>query len=152
MKKFLCSLLLVLSVAVPILFSNVSKSEAATAPQLTKVQITAITSNGNNMVWENIAINQLKANSSLKGDTLYLKVRFTGYDKGFLANSNGVNVYPYVSKYQSIPITSGNIVVGWDYYFSVPMNSLPSNTIQISGINHLLGNIVYGNPISFNRE
>ncbi|WP_185765718.1 DUF4879 domain-containing protein [Niallia circulans] len=102
---------------------------------------------------ESLSPTQLKANISLKGDTLLLRVKFTGYDKGKLANNVGVNVRTYVTLNNSeLIIGADNIVVGWIYYFQVSMDSLPSNSIQIQGINHLLGNIVSSNPISLERE
>ena len=127
-------------------------ASAATAPRLTKVRVVAITSDGNNFVWENIPANSLKASNPLKGDTLYLKVLFMGYPNGYLASSGGVNIYPHVTRYDTDYIEGPDrLVYGFYYYLKVPMDKLPVNTVNITGIDHLLHNQVSAMPISFDR-
>lgn len=132
---------------------NTNSVSAASAPRLTEVRVVAITSDGNDFVWENIASNQLKANNPLEGETLYLKVLFMGYPKTFLASSGGENLYPHVTKYDSVALEDRRtrIAYGFYYYLKVPMESLPYNNIRITGIDHMLGTQILANPISFDK-
>lgn len=120
------------------------KVSAGSAPDLTKVTITAISGDGS--TWESIGVNQSKATNPITSDTLYLKVRFTGYPQTYLAYSGGTNISS--TKYSSVPVVSGGIVVGWDYYIKTSISNLTENSITIVGINQL-GKFVYGNTVSF---
>ncbi|MFP7170890.1 DUF4879 domain-containing protein [Terribacillus sp. 7520-G] len=151
MKKIIALFLLISLVVAPLFFKD--SASAATAPRLTEVRVVAITSDGNDFVWENIPSNSLKASKPLKGDTLYLKVLFMGYPKGYLINSGGVNIYPSTTRYDTDYIVGRDrIVKGYYYYLKIPMDKLPTNTVNITGLDHLLGTPISAMPISFDRE
>ncbi|WP_121641020.1 MULTISPECIES: DUF4879 domain-containing protein [Virgibacillus] len=151
MKK-ISALVLVLSFVIMPIFMDGS-ADAAPAPRLTKVRIVAVTSDGNDYVWENIAPNQLKAEKPLKGEMLHLKVLFMGYPKTYLARSGGVNIYPHMKRYDTDYIEGRDrLIYGYYYYLKVPMSKLPTNSVRITGIDHLLGTQVLANPIRFDRE
>ncbi|SOC25340.1 uncharacterized protein DUF4879 [Ureibacillus xyleni] len=146
MKKIL-SILSVVVLFISLAFLGTDKASAGPAPNLTKVTITAISGDGS--TWESIGVNQVKANNPITSDTVYLKVRFTGYPQTYLAYSNGVNISS--TKYSTVPVVSGGIVVGWDYYIKTDLSNLTANSITIVGIDQL-GKFVYGNTINFDVE
>ncbi len=129
-----------------------SESSAGPAPRLTDVQIVGITSDGNNGVWENIEHGQLKAKTPLKGENMYLKVRFMGYDKDFLAFSGETPIKRSAKIYDIDVIAGSNrIVVGRYYYIKIPISALPEDKIRIDGIDTVTWKIIEGNTLNFDR-
>lgn len=80
MKKRITYVLLALLAVVAFAFTDSSKAKAAEATPLYYLQITGITSEGNDFA-DYINFNQTKAPSVLKGDKLHVRARFMGYTK-----------------------------------------------------------------------
>ncbi|MCY8310899.1 DUF4879 domain-containing protein [Bacillus vallismortis] len=155
MKKRITYLLLVLLAVVAFAFTDSSKAKAAEATPLYYLEITGVTSNGNNLIWDNISSSQTKAPSVLKGDTLYVKARFMGYTKlTVITGKDGKNLlYDGTAKmYDSKAILGqSKIVIGWDKYFRIPMDALEDNSIQIKALSSGT-TFIYSKKIEFERE
>ncbi|MGF7532996.1 DUF4879 domain-containing protein [Bacillus mexicanus] len=155
MKKRITYVLLALLAVVTFAFTDVSKAKAAEALPLYYLQITGITSDGNEFAWDNISSRQTKAPKVLKGNKLYVKARFMGYTEfKVITGKNGKNLlYDGTARlYQSDAILGQNrVVIGWDNYFEIPMDALQDNSIQIKALSSGV-TFIYSQKIDFERE
>ncbi|MCY7823374.1 YolA family protein [Bacillus inaquosorum] len=155
MKKRITYVLLVLLAVVAFAFTDSSKAKAAEALPLYYLQITGITSDGNDFAWDNITFSQTKAPSVLKGDKLHVRARFMGYTKlTVITGKDGKNLlYDGTARmYKSDAILGQNkVVIGWDKYFEIPMDALQDNSIQIKALSSGT-TFVYSQKIDFERE
>ncbi|MCY8202667.1 YolA family protein [Bacillus sp. N12A5] len=155
MKKRITYVLLALLAVVAFAFTDSSKVKAAEATPLYYLQITGITSEGNDFAWDYINFNQTKAPSVLKGDKLHVRARFMGYTKfTVITGKDGKNLlYDGTARmYKSDAILGQNkVVIGWDKYFEIPMDALQDNSIQIKALSSGT-TFVYTQKIDFERE
>ncbi|MCY8532546.1 DUF4879 domain-containing protein [Bacillus vallismortis] len=155
MKKRITYVLLAFLAVVAFAYTDPTKAKAAEATPLYYLQITGITSDGNDFAWDNITFSQTKAPSVLKGDQLHVKARFMGYTKlTVITGKDGKNLlYDGTARmYKSDAILGQNkVVIGWDKYFEIPMDALQDNSIQIKALSSGT-TFVYSRKIDFERE
>ncbi|MEC2307587.1 DUF4879 domain-containing protein [Bacillus atrophaeus] len=155
MRKRIVYVLFAFLTVVAFTVTDSSKVKAAEPLPLYYLQITGITSDGNNLVWDDVSFSQTKAPNVLKGDKLYVKARFMGYTKfTVITGKNGKNLlYDGTAKmFKSDAILGQNkVVIGWDKYFEIPMDALQDNSIQIKALSSGT-TFLYSQKIDFERE
>jgi hypothetical protein len=120
-------------------------ASASPAPALTNVQIIAVTSTGQNYVWDNIAFNDTSAHTPMSGDTGVLAIYCAGTILGSFpaVYSNGDLVTTYSARDSSFVTDSSGNVVGTIYYRAFDLSDVTSGDFAASASNYYPPNQTY---------
>lgn len=125
----------VVVVAIALVFSfHPTSSHAASAPSLSYVGVSAITSDGNNWVWTNVPKYALSTSTVMKGQSIALAIEVLGTERSgsLRIYHNGVDVTTQASN--PIPdeyLYSNNQLVGRLVYFEFPTSVLKNGDDEV---------------------
>lgn len=134
------------------LIVNNSIVHAGPAPQLTDLQIIAVTSDGNNYEWEDIYFNQNWASKPLEGNTAYFAIYVEGTElSGTLRiYSGGQDITKYTTEPLPPDYLSGpdRIVYGKIVYKEIPFGYL-NGSINVEARNYYPPNRTFYDYLNF---
>ena len=149
MKRILRFFLIVALFATGTILFNGEEASAGPAPNVSKIQITGISNNGQQ--WEAVNGDIYRASITTNPDGyVYFSVRFTGYSNTNILFNGGKSLYSVADNYDTQYITSGNIVVAFQRYYKVPVSAFTNGYhLKIVGYGINNGQPVWSNTVSF---